>query len=55
MYVDRLIELYRDGTFDKLNVNPKYISDFAKTIYIQSRRKIKLDVSKMYRNNLELA
>lgn len=47
-YVDRLIELYKDGTFDKLNVNPRYITDFAKTIFIQSGRKIKLDVSKMY-------
>lgn len=55
MYVDRLIELYRDGTFDKLNVNPKYITDFAKTIFVQSRRKVKLDVSKMYRNNSEVA
>ncbi|MBQ8668186.1 hypothetical protein IJ472_00285 [bacterium] len=55
MYVDRLIELYRDGTFDKLNINPKYITDYAKTIFVQSRRKIKLDVSRMYRNNLELA
>lgn len=48
MYVDRLIELYKDGTFDKLNVNPRYITDFAHTIFIQSKRKIRLDVSKMY-------
>ena len=44
MYVDRLIELYKEGVFDRLNINPKYITDYAKTIYIQSKKKIKLDV-----------
>ncbi len=49
MYVDRLIELYKEGVFDRLNINPKYITDYAKTIYIQSKKKIKLDTSRMYK------
>ena len=50
MYVDRLIELYKEGVFDRLNINPKYITDYAKTIYIQSKKKVKLDTSRMYKN-----
>lgn len=48
MYVDRLIELYNDGTFRKHGVNPKYITDFKKTIYNLSNKTIDLDISKFY-------
>lgn len=47
-YVDRLIDLYHEGIFARHNINPKYITDFKKTIYIQSRRTIELDTSKLY-------
>ena len=48
MYVNRLIELYREGIFEKFGINPKYIADYAKTIYIQSAHAVRLDISKMY-------
>jgi len=47
-YVNRLIELYHDGTFELLGINPKYITDFANTIYNQSNKTLKLDTSGMY-------
>ena len=46
-YVDRLIELYQQGIFARHNISPKYITDFADTIYTLSNRKIKLNLSKM--------
>jgi hypothetical protein len=45
--VDRLIELYHQGVFARQNINPKYISDFANTVYVLSEHRIKLDLSKM--------
>ena len=48
-YVDRLIELYHSGVFGRLNVSPKYIVDFKNTILVQSRNRINLDISRLYR------
>lgn len=47
-YVDRLIELYHNGTFETLGINPEYIIDFANTIYTISNKQLKLDTSRMY-------
>lgn len=47
-YVDKLIDLYKDGEFAKNNVNPKYIEDFKKTIKKVSKGQIDLDISKYY-------
>lgn len=55
--VDRLIELYKQGVFEKVSKKQKnkrldksYIEDFAKTIYDISpeENRIKLDISKLY-------
>ncbi len=53
--VDRLIELYKQGVFEKVSrktkkIDKSYIEDFAKTIYIISpaENRIKLDISKLY-------
>lgn len=48
-YVTRLIELYHDGTFDLLGINPEYITDFANTIYTLSNKTLKLDTSELYK------
>jgi len=48
MYVDRLIELYKQGVFLKIGLSPRYITDFKNTIYEQSKHMIKLDTSKLY-------
>jgi hypothetical protein len=45
--VDKLIELYKQGVFARHNIDPKYISQFANTIYNLSEHRIKLDLSKM--------
>lgn len=50
-YVDRLIELYHNGIFRKLNINPKYVVDFKKTILNQSKGMLDLDISKLYSKN----
>lgn len=56
-YVDRLIELYKEGVFAKISKNQKskkidktYIENFAKTIYDISpeENRILLDISKLY-------
>lgn len=54
-YVDRLIELYKQGVFEKVSrktkkIDKSYIEDFAKTIYEISpvENRIKLDISKLY-------
>ncbi len=46
-YVDKLIELYHQGVFARLNVSPKYIVDFKNTIYVLSKKRINLDISKL--------
>ena len=48
-YVDRLIELYKEGIFVKHGVNPKYITDFKNTIYELSNHTIDLDISEFYK------
>lgn len=48
MYVDRLIELYHQGVFARHNINAKYITDFANTIYTQSKHRVKLDTSALW-------
>lgn len=47
-YVDRLIELYHQGIFARHNISPKYIVDFKKTIYTQSKKTLDLDISGLY-------
>ena len=46
-YIDRLVELYRQGVFYKNGISPKYIVDFRNTIYQQSKHTLKLDVPKL--------
>jgi len=53
--IDRLIELYKQGVFEKVSrktkkIDKSYIEDFAKTIFIISpvENRIKLDISKLY-------
>ena len=46
-YVDRLIELYKQGVFYRIGLSPRYIRDFKNTIYELSQHKINLDISKM--------
>ena len=45
-YVDRLIELHAQGKFPS-NLSPRYILDFANTIYEVSEHTLKLDTSKL--------
>ena len=56
-YIDRLIELYKQGCFEKVSkahknkkIDKSYIEDFAQTIYDISpeENRIKLDISKLY-------
>ena len=47
MYVDRLIELYKEGVFYKIGLSPRYINDFKNTIYEQSKHRLILDTSKL--------
>ena len=56
-YIDRLIELYKRGIFDRVNMNSKnkkldksYIENFAKVIYDLSpeENRIELNISKLY-------
>lgn len=50
-YVDRLIELYKQGVFDKNKINPKYIIDFKNTIYNLSNKTVDLDISELYKSS----
>ena len=50
MYVNKLIDLYHQGVFEKYRINPKYIEEFKNTIYEQSKHQIDLDISKFYEN-----
>ncbi len=47
-YVNKLIDLYHEGIFDKYRINPKYIEDFKKTIYDESKGIVDLDISRFY-------
>lgn len=46
-YLDRLIDLYHEGVFASHNISPKYITDFQKTIYEQSKHTLNLDLSRL--------
>lgn len=48
MYVDRLIELAKQGVFEKHFIDTKYIEEFKNTVYEESKGLINLDISKMY-------
>ena len=50
MYVNKLIDLYHQGVFDKYRINPKYIEEFKNTIYKESKGQINLDISKFYKD-----
>ena len=47
-YVDRLIVLAKEGIFDELNIDIKYIEEFKNSIYEESQGLICLDISKLY-------
>ena len=47
-YVDRLIELAKEGIFDEYNIDIKYIEEFKNTVYEESQGVICLDISKLY-------
>ena len=47
-YVDRLIVLAKEGVFNELNIDVKYIEEFKNTIYEESQGLICLDISKLY-------
>lgn len=47
-YLDRLIELYSQGLFQKLNIDPKYIYDFTNTIEKESEGTLKLSLKKLH-------
>ena len=50
MYVNKLIDLYHQGIFEKNRINPKYIEEFKNTIYEQSKHQINLDISEFYKD-----
>jgi hypothetical protein len=43
--IDKLIELYNNGVFEKLKLSPEYISGYADTVYEQSQHRLKLNLS----------
>jgi len=47
-YVNKLIDLYHEGIFEKHRINPKYIEEFKETIYNISKGQIDLDISRYY-------
>lgn len=47
-YIDKLIDLYHAGVFQKHNINPDYILDFSDSICEQSKGKIRLDISSLF-------
>ncbi len=47
-YVNKLIDLYHEGVFEKNRINPKYIEEFKDTIYKVSKGQIELDISRFY-------
>lgn len=47
-YVNKLIDLYHEGVFEKNRINPKYIEEFRDTIYKVSKGQIDLDISRYY-------
>ena len=53
-YLDKLIELANDGIFDRNKIDKKYILDFKRTIQIQSKGRIVLDLSKLKINKIKV-
>ena len=47
-YVDRLIELAKQGVFEKHYIDTKYIEEFKNTVFEESKGLINLDISKLY-------
>ena len=47
-YVDRLIQLAKEGVFEKIGLDTKYIEEFKMAILEESQGKIVLDISKLY-------
>ena len=47
-YVDRLIQLAKEGVFEKIGLDTKYIEEFKMAILEESQGKIILDISKLY-------
>jgi hypothetical protein len=43
--IDRLIELYKEGIFEKIKLGVEYIKGYADTVYEQSGHSLKLNVS----------
>lgn len=43
--IDKLIELYNNGIFEKINLSPEYITGYANTVYEQSEHQLKLDTN----------
>ncbi len=41
--IDRLIELYNNGIFEKINLSPQYITGYVNTIYEESKHQLKLN------------
>ena len=48
-YIDKLIRLEKCGIFEKEEVNPQYIKDFARKVKRESNGEIILDISGLYR------
>lgn len=46
--VDRLIELAKQGVFEKHYIDTKYIEEYKNTVYEESQGLINLDISKLY-------
>jgi hypothetical protein len=47
-YVNRIIDLYKQGVFAKINADPSYITDVSKTFYELSNHRLKVDLSNLY-------
>lgn len=43
--IDKLIELYKNGIFEKIKLSPEYIKGYADTVYEQSKHFLNLDLS----------
>lgn len=47
-YVNKLIDLYHEGVFEKNRINPKYIEEFKDTMFKISKGQVDLDISRFY-------
>lgn len=48
-YVDKLIELYHQGVFNKHGISSKYIEDFKRTVKLESKGAINVNISELYK------